>query len=298
MPPRPTFKGFLRLSLVSVPVKGFTATVSAAEVRLNQLHKDCNQRIRYKKTCPEHGEIPAEEIVSGYEFTKDQYVVIDPDEVQKLRKESDKSVEIRGFVRGDEIDPLYFSGKSYFFVPDGPAGQKPYQLLRDAMEEEGLYALATAILSGREQLVVVRPVEGLLAMNVLLFHAKVRRAEDFADDVKAVTSTKEEVQLTKTLIDASRIERVDLSQYSDHYVEQMMKLIEAKVEGQEIVAVTEPEEPKIINLMEALKASVENARAGASASAAGGASTKKTPAKKAKLAPSADATTKRKRKTG
>lgn len=296
MPPRPTFKGFLRLSLVSVPVKGFTATVSGAEVRLNQLHKNCNQRIRYKKTCPEHGEVPADEIVSGYEFAKDQYVVIDPEEVQKLRKESDKSVEIRGFVRGAAIDPLYYSGKSYFFVPDGPAGQKPYQLLRDAMENEGLFALATAILSGREQVVVVRPVDGLLAMNVLIFHEKVRRAEEFADEVKSTTSTKEEVQLTKTLIDASRIEDLDLSQYSDHYVEQMMKLVEAKVEGQEIVAVAEPEEPKIINLMDALKASVENARAGAAASPARAAAKKKE--KKAKLAPSAETATKRKRKTG
>jgi DNA end-binding protein Ku len=296
MPPRPTFRGFLRLSLVSVPVKGFTASVSSKEIRLNQLHKDCNQRIRYQKTCPEHGVVTDDEIVKGYEYTKDQYVIVDPEEVQKLRKESDKTVEIRGFVRQDQLDPMYFSGKSYFFLPDGPAGQKPYALLRDAMRKEGLCAVSSAILSGREQMVVVRPVDDLLAMTVLTYHEKLRRASDFADEVRSTKATKEEEALTKTLIDASRIEDFDFSAYSDHYVEQMTKLIEAKVEGQEIVAAPEPEEPKIINLMEALKQSVESARTGADSAKKPAA--KKRAAKKAKLAPSTGAAAKRKRKTG
>ncbi|NNE42960.1 MAG: Ku protein, partial [Gemmatimonadetes bacterium] len=167
MAPRPTFKGFLRLSLVSVPVKGFTASISSKEIRLNQLHKDCNQRIKYQKHCPEHGEVKSDEIVSGYEYTKDSYVIVDPEEVQKLRKESDKAVDIKGFISADAVDPLYFSGKNYFFVPDGPAGTKPYQLLRDSMIKESLVGIASAILSGREQMVLVRPVDGMLAMTIL-----------------------------------------------------------------------------------------------------------------------------------
>jgi DNA end-binding protein Ku len=296
MPPRPTFKGFLRLSLVSVPVRGYTASISSQEVRLNQLHKDCNQRIKYQKVCPEHGEVAAEDIVKGYEYTKDQYVLVEPEEVQKLRKESDKTVEIKGFIRQDALDPIYFSGSTYYFVPDGPAGQKPYQLLRDAMRAEGLFALASAILSSREHMVVVRPVDDTLAMTVLTYHEKVRQAAEFADEVKATKVTKEEVQLTKTLIDASRIAELDFSQFSDHYVEQMHKLIEAKIEGEEIIAAPEPEEPKIINLMEALKASVESARSGGPAASAAKPDKKKTA--KAKLAPSTDAAAKRKRKAG
>jgi DNA end-binding protein Ku len=285
------------LSLVSVPVRGFTAAVSGREIRFNQLHKDCNQRIKYQKVCPEHGEVTQEDIVSGYEYTKDQYVLVDPEEVQKLRKESDKTVDIKGFIKADSIDPNYFSGRAYFFQPDGPAGQKPYQLLRDAMEREGLYAIASAVLSNRDQMVVIRPVERTLAMNVLTFAEKVRKAADFEDEVKDTKTTKEEEALTKTLIDASLLKEFDFSAYRDNYVDQMTKLIEAKVEGEEIVAAPEPEEPKIINLMEALKQSVESAKSGGGAAAATAAGGRKAAAK-AKLAPSAGAAAKRKRKTG
>ena len=133
MPPRSSFRGFLRLSLVSVPVRGFTSTRTGGEVRLNQLHRDCHNRVRYKKVCPEHGELASDDIVSGYEHAKDSYVVIDPAEVQALRKQSEKTVDILGFVPASEIDPMYFSGRMYYLTPDGAAGQKPYQLLREAM---------------------------------------------------------------------------------------------------------------------------------------------------------------------
>lgn len=296
MPPRPTFKGFLRLSLVSVPVKGFTAAVSGREIRFNQLHKDCNQRIKYQKVCPEHGEVAQEDIVKGYEYTKDQYVLVDPDEIKKLQSESDKTVNIRGFVSAGTIDPNYFSGSAYFFQPDGPAGQKPYQLLREAMEREGLVAVGSVVLSNREQMVLIRPMERTLVMNVLTYHEKVRRPADFEDEVKDTKTTKEEVALTKTLIDASLLSEFDFSQYRDQYVDQMTKLIEAKVEGEEIVAAPEPEEPKIINLMEALKQSVESAKSGGAAASSKASGKKKTA--KAKLAPSSGTASKRKRKTG
>jgi len=297
VPPRPTFKGFLRLSLVSVPVRGFTAAVSGREIRFNQLHKDCNQRIKYQKVCPEHGEVAQEDIVKGYEYTKDQYVLVDTDEIRKLQSESDKTVNIRGFVPAGTIDPNYFSGSAYFFQPDGPAGQKPYQLLREAMEREGLVAVGSVVLSSREQMVLIRPLERTLTMNVLTFHEKVRRPADFEDEVKDTKTTKEEEALTKTLIDASLLKEFDFSAFRDNYVDQMTKLIEAKVEGEEIVAAPEPEEPKIINLMEALKQSVESAKSGGAA-AGSKAADKKKAAPKAKLAPSAGTASKRKRKTG
>ena len=299
MPPRSSFKGFLRLSLVSVPVKAFTATATSKEIRLNQLHAECNSRIKYQKICPSHGEISNDDIVSGYEYAKDQYVIIDPDEIAKIRKESDKSVDVRGFISPDDLDPVYFSGKTYYLVPDGPAGHKPYQLLHDSMDKENLYAIGTAILSGRQQVVVVRPVDELLGMTVLIYHSKLKQASEFEGELKESKITKEEVALTKTLIDASRLAEFDFSEFTDPYVEEMTELIELKVEGKEIVAAPEPEEPKIINLMDALKASVENARA------AGGAApkaAKKTAEKKAKvktkMAPSARGKATRKKKSG
>ena len=293
MPPRSSFKGFLRLSLVSVPVKGYTATQSGAEIHLNQLHLGCHQRIRYKKVCPEHGEVAQDEIVSGYEHVKDQYVVIDPEEVQKLRKKSEKTVDIVGFVPVSSIDPMYFSGRMIYLTPDGSPGQKPYQLLRDAMEKDGLAAVASAILTGREQMVLVRPVEGLLAMSVLQYAEKVRQPSEFEEDVQETKITAAERALTKTLVDASTLAEFDFSEYRDHYVDELRQLIDLKIEGQEVVAVPDVDEPKVINLMEALKASVEGAKRAAA---------QRTPSEKVatKMAPSAKSRegAKRKRSAG
>src|ERR1700674_5406928 len=120
MAARSAWKGFLKLNLVTVPVKAFTATSSGGgEIHLNQLHSVCNSRIQYKKTCPIHGEVPSGEIVSGYEYTKGQYVVVDTDEISKLRSEDDKAITIDTFIAPTVIDPVYYTGKTYYLVPDG-----------------------------------------------------------------------------------------------------------------------------------------------------------------------------------
>ena len=293
MPPRSSFRGFLRLSLVSVPVRGFTSTRTGAEIRLNQLHKDCNNRIRYKKVCPEHGEIANDEIVSGFEHAKDSYVVIDPSDVQALRKQSEKTVDIAGFIPADALDARFFSGRMYYLTPDGAAGAKPYQLLREAMEGDNLYAVGSAILGGREQMVAIRPVEGLLGMSVLMYSEKVKQPSEFSDEVTTTKLTKAEKTLTKTLVEASLLEDFDFAEFKDGYVGELRQLIDLKIEGQEIVAAPDPEEPKVINLMEALKASVEGVKkAGSQRKASRKVATKMAPSAKARGA------AKRKRKAG
>ena len=301
MAPRATFKGYLRLSLVSVPVKAFTAAVSGGDVRLNQLHRDCNSRVKYQKVCPQHGELKSDQIVSGYEYTKDQYVVIEPEEIQAFRKKNEKAVDISGFIKPERIDARYFSGRTYYLLPDGPAGGKPYQLLHKAMVDDGLWAMATAILSGREQLVVIRPVEDLLGMTLLTYSHKIKKLDEFVQELPESEISDAEMELTRTLIGASMIEDFDIEDHDDEYNSQMTGLIQAKVDGQEIVAAPDPEEPKVINLMEALKASV------ASVSGAAAAAPKKNSASKAakksspvktKMAPSAMSAAKRKKKSG
>ncbi|MGE3165203.1 MAG: Ku protein [Planctomycetota bacterium] len=280
MPPRSSWKGFIKLSLVSVPVKAYTATVTSSEIRLNQLHRDCHNRVQYKKTCPEHGEIPNDEIVSGYEYSKGNYVVVDPDEVDKLRSENDRSIQIDGFLPPAEIDPIYFAGRTYYLAPDGPVGQKPYGLLRTVMEEQGLYAIAKTVVAGREQVVLLRPAGRTLAMTVLTYPAKIKTPSSFEDEIQSLEFAPDELKLTRTLIEASTIDAFDFSEYQDVYVQKMSQLIAAKVEGQELVSVPDPEEPKIINLMDALKQSVANAQSAQSARKAGG---------NKKMAPSAKA---------
>lgn len=262
MAPRTSFKGFVKLSLVSVPVRAFTANNSSEEVRLNQLHQDCNQRVKYKKVCPEHGELATSDIVSGYEYTKGQYVIIDTAEIAKIRKESDKSITIDGFIKPEDVDPLFYSGKTYYLLPDGVAGNKPYALLCKGMADANVHAIARVVLAGREQLVLLRPMENTLVMTVLQHEKKVKKIDEFASELEEQEMTDEEEALTATLISASFIEDFQFSKYKDEYVENLTRLIQMKIDGQEIVAEADPEEPRILNLMEALKKSVAATKAG------------------------------------
>ena len=256
MAPRTSWKGFLKLSLVSVPVKAYTANNTEEEMRLNQLHEKCHSRVRYKKVCPEHGELKSEDIVSGYEYAKDQYVVIDDEELSKVRKISDKSINIDGFIPPEEVDSIYYAGRTYYLLPDGVPGNRPYALLVQGMVDAGVVGIAQVVISGREQLVMLRPSEGMLVMTVLSYPRKVKAMTPFKDELPDEKPTKAELTLANTLIDASKISEFDFQTYKDSYVEDLTKLIQMKVEGQEIVQAPDREEPKIINLMEALKKSV------------------------------------------
>ena len=260
MPARPTWKGFLRLSLVTVPVKAYTATSSGNEVRLNQLHKSCNNRIKYQKSCPEHGPVPTDEIVSGYEFSKGQYVVVDLEELSKLRPESDRTVRIDGFVDHDAVDPLYLSGRTYYLVPDGAVGQKPYTLMARAMVEDEVHVIGQVVIAGREQLVLIKPIDGVLTMCVLYQENRVTLPHEVRDEVSDEPVSADELGLTKTLIGASKLREFDHARYDDVYQTRLQKLIQAKVAGDELVQVADPEEPVILNLMEALQQSVAAAR--------------------------------------
>lgn len=256
MAPRTSWKGFLRLSLVSVPVKAYTANNTEEEIRLNQLHGECNGRVRYKKVCESHGELRSEDIVSGFEYQKDQYVVIDEEELAKVRRKSDKSVNIDGFVAPDKIDPIYLAGRTYYLLPDGAAGNRPYALLARGMLDANVVAIAQVVIAGREQLVVLRPQEGMLVMSVLNYPKKVRAPATYRDELPDEQPSASELSLANTLIGASVLAEFDFQGYRDAYVENLTKLIQLKVEGSEIVQAPDPEEPKILNLMEALKKSV------------------------------------------
>ncbi|MFT4514328.1 MAG: DNA end-binding protein Ku [Planctomycetota bacterium] len=260
VPSRTSWKGYLKLSLVSVPVKAFTCNDSSSEVRLNQLHKDCNSRVKYQKVCPEHGELKSDGIVSGYEHQKDQYVVVEPDDLNKLRTNSERSVGIDGFIPVDAIDSRFYAGKAHYLMPDGIAGERPYQLLRDGMQKNEVCAIAQVVMSGREQLVVVRAIDRMLVMFGLHYPAKVRKIEDYQDGIEEIEFKPEEIALTDTLIGASKIAEFDFSTYTDTYVQKLKKLIEMKVAGEEIVQAPDHEEPKILNLMDALKKSVAEAQ--------------------------------------
>src|ERR1043166_9348288 len=263
MAARSAWKGFLKLSLVSVPVKAYTATASeAGEIRLNQLHKECHSRIQYKKTCPVHGEVGTDQIVSGYEYSKGQYVVIDTEELEKLRSEEDKAVKIDVFIEQDTIDPMYLTGRTYYLVPDGPMGQKSYGVVHQAMVDANRWGVAQVVMHNREQLVLLRPVDNLLAMSVLSLEPQITKPSVFSGEVPKVEATDEERNLAKLLIASATPKEFNFAKYKDTYTEKLTQLIEAKVAGKEIVAPPVHEQAQIINLMDALRQSVAKARAG------------------------------------
>jgi len=261
MAPRASWKGFIRLSLISIPVRSFTAHVPASEIHFRQLHRACHSPIRYQKVCPVHGPVDQAEIVSGYEFQKGQFVVIEDEEKEKLLAERDKAINIDGFLRGEPVDPLYFSGKTYYLLPDGPAGQKPYALLQKAMEDKDASAVSRVVLSGREEVALLRPAGRILELAFLRYGDEVKKPEAFEDELTEQRVLDEERRLATTLIDASTRKSIDLSQYRDSYRRRVTELIQAKVEGKEITAPAAEEPKKVINLMEALKQSVAQAQA-------------------------------------
>jgi DNA end-binding protein Ku len=257
MASRSSWKGFLKLSLISLPVKAYTATASGGgAIHLNQIHAPCHNRIQYKKTCPVHGEVKADEIVSGYEFAKGQYVLIDPEELDKLRSADDKAIKIDTFIKPDAIDPIYYGDKTYYLVPDGPVGQKPYAVLHQGMVELNRYAIAQVVFHGKEQVVLLRPVDGLITMNFLYLDAEINKPSAFEDEVQKAAAAPEELTLIKQLINAQTTEKLDYARYKDVYTEKLTQLIQAKVEGKEIVAPPAVEQAQVINLMDALRQSV------------------------------------------
>jgi DNA end-binding protein Ku len=286
---RSVWSGFIRFGLVSVPIKAYTATSSAGGgISLNQLHRECNSRINYKKTCPIHGEVKPDEIVSGYEFAKGQYVVVQPEEIEKLRAANEKAIDVKAFVSPDEVDARYFTGKTWYLLPDGPVAVKPYALMYKTLEEQELNGFAQVVIGGKVQLMLLRPINNLLVGSYISYAAEVKNPSEFEADAPKVEVSPDELKLAKTLTDAMKVADFDLANYKDDYTEKMTQLIQAKVEGKQIVAppVSE-EEPQVINLMDALKKSLEQAKKTASGK----------PAKLAAPSIGTEAKTARKKKT-
>ena len=255
MAARSSWKGFLKLSLVSVPVKAYPVTTTSG-IHLNQLHADCHSRIKYHKVCPIHGKVSQEAIVSAYEYAKGRYVVVDPNELDKLRTPDDKAITIDVFIPDQDLPPIYLSGKAYYLAPEGPVGQKSYAVLHQSMTEHRRQAIAQVVWHGREQLVLVRPFQRLLVMLLLHHDEEVAKPAAFEKDIVSVNVSGKERELASILVEASTAKEFSPDVYKDAYTEKLTQLIEAKVAGKEIVAPPQEEQAPIINLMDALRQSV------------------------------------------
>jgi DNA end-binding protein Ku len=261
--PKTSWRGQLTFGLISFPVQAMNAlNREGSDIHFHQLHATCHSRIHYQKVCPVHGEVSSDEIVSGYEYKKGKYVEIEPEELDALRTERERSLTIDAFLQPDEIDPLYFDGRMYYLQPDGAGAEEPYAVVAEAMEREEKVGIGQVVFSGKDQIVLVRPLDGLLHMAMLNYEAEIRPPGQMKVALHKPKGMLRKVQLAQTLIRSWTERDFDFSQYEDQYRQRVQELVKAKIEGREIVAPQENEEPEVVNLMEALKRSVNQVSRG------------------------------------
>src|SRR6187401_1692392 len=251
MAARSTWKGYLKISLVNIPVKVFPATDAAATISFNQLHRECKTRIQQKRWCPTCNlEVALTDVVKGYEFEKGKYVVIDEEDLAKVRPESTRVINVVQFTDAKVIDPVYVE-RPYYLAPDGQVAAEAFAVMREGMV--GKAAIGKLALYGREYLVAIQPRENGLVMYTMR-HASEVRAMSAIDELQTVPAKikPDEVKLARQVIGNFETGG-DLTQYKDEYQEQLRKMIDAKVEGKEVVGPAEEAPPKVVNLMEALR---------------------------------------------
>lgn len=263
MSPRPIATGTVSFGLVAIPIKMYSTAESSQAVRFNMIHEKCGSRVKYKYYCPTDEElVERDELTKGFQYTKDKYVLFSAEELNALTPEPTHAVEITEFVPAETVDPVYFD-KAYYLGPD-KGGARPYKLLAEAMKRTGRVALARYAARGKDYVVMVRPYEDGLVMQQLFYGDEVRAFDEVPVDDASVKDS--ELELAVQLVEQIAKDEFDPQAYRDEVRDQIWSMIEAKIEGEEIVAAA-PEEPKaqIIDLMDALKASVGDGKGESSA---------------------------------
>ena len=274
MAARATWKGFLKISLVNIPIKVFPATESSATISFNQLHGECQTRIQQKRWCPHcNREVPNSEIVKGYEFEKGHYVVLSEEDFDKVRTESTRVIDLVQFADESAIDPMYVDRD---VLPRARRRHGGRRVRRHARRDDGKVGVGKLALYGREYLVAVRPHGRGIVMHTL-HHAAEIRSMDAVEELTSVPATvkPDEIKLARQVIETFEAP-LDLQDYKDEYREGLQEIIDAKIAGEEIVAPAAEAPPKVVNLMDALRKSLDAVNA-----------KKKTPAKAAVAKPAA-----------
>ena len=255
---RSIWKGHIRFSLVTIPIRIYNAVDTGETIRFNQLHKDDNGAVGYEKKCKKCGKtLTAEEIVKGYEFEPEQYVIVSPEDLAKIKLKSTKVIEIEGFIDAAEVHPSLYEAP-YLAGPDGLVAAKTYSLLSQALKASGKVGIGKVVLRDREEAVMVGPLDGGIMLYKLRQPNEVRKM-DGVPQIEHKEVNKDELKLSISLVEsmASSIKDLDLT---DRYRDALREIIEAKIAGREIVSAPEEEKP-VVDIMTALKQSIEEAKA-------------------------------------
>ena len=258
MAPRSTWKGHLRLSLVSCPVRLYNAVSRSEKVSFNLLHKDTHNRIQMKPHDPELGAVERDDLVKGYQYEKDQYVVFTDEDFDKVQIESSKAIVIEKFVDAKDVDPIYFDSP-YYVAPDGAVAEETFRVIQWAMREKRKVALSRVVLSQRERLIALMCRDEGFLMMTLRTADEVRDSKEYFSDIEDEEPDQEMLELAERLIE-QKSGKFDTSEFRDRYQDALLEMVKAKVKGQEPVIAQAPERGKVINLMDALRQSLDESQ--------------------------------------
>jgi DNA end-binding protein Ku len=252
---RAIWNGVITFGMVSIPVGLYTAT-QEKDIRFNQIHEVCGSRIKLQKFCPVCEKVvEADELVKGYEYSKGMYALVTEEDFEQLPVASKHTIDVAAFVKSEEVDPLYFDA-SYYLKPED-VGRKPFALMMKALQDKGVAAVAKIAMRNKENLCLLRPGNGTIILETLYYPDEIRKPEvEGLDDIKVDAK---ELKMAESLVDLL-FEEFDPKAFKDEYREALMERIEAKVQGQELRAAPVPEQTQVIDLMDALKQSLENAK--------------------------------------
>jgi len=257
MAPRPYWKGYLKLSLVSCPVALYPATSEREKIRFNQINRKTGNRIRYLKVDEETGkEVEPDEIIKGYEIAKGQYVELEPEELEAIALDSKRVIDINEFVSRDEIDDLYFNNP-YYIIPDGEVGRQAFAVIREAIKKKGMVAIGTVMFTTREHIMALEARgKGLLGVT-LRYPYEVRKEAEYFGEISDEKVPKDMLELASHIVE-TKTARFEPKKFQDHYENALIELLKKKQAGMKVERVASREAPKVINLMEALRRSVKS----------------------------------------
>jgi DNA end-binding protein Ku len=261
MAPRAYWKGYLKLSLVSCPVALFPATSEREKISFHQLNKSTGNRIKYRKVDVETGdEVESADIIKGYQVGKGEYLQLDPEELEAIAIESKRTIEIDEFVPRKEIDELY-QNNPYYIVPDGEVGQQAFAVIREAIRQEGMVAIGKVVFTSREHIIALEARgKGMMGMT-LRYPYEVRKEDEYFDDIPDEKIPKDMLELASHIVE-SKAGHFKPEKFEDQYEDALKELLKKKQSGQKIEAPRDREPSKVVNLMDALRRSVETERAG------------------------------------
>ena len=266
MAPRANWKGFLRLSLVTCPIALFPATSESEKISFNQINRKTGHRIKYQKVDAETGdEVDPEDIVKGYKVDTDRYLEVTKDEFENIALESTRTIDINEFVPRSEIDDLYLV-RPYYIVPDGKVGHDAYAVIRETIRSLDQVALARVVLTNREHVIALEARDKGLVGNLLRYPYEVRNASEYFDGIQDVKITRDMMDLAKHIV-AQKAGHFEPSKFEDHYEAALQELLTKKQKGQPLPAAKKEAPSNVINLMDALRASLKSSGKASSAKA-------------------------------